>query len=335
MNGTAPVVLAERYALVVLLLALILFFGLYGPTGDTFGSMANMRSVLGNQSVVAVASLAATVPLIGGQFDVSIGAVVGMSSIIAASALEHGWPLMAAIALAVGLSGLIGLINGVLVAYVGVNSFIITLAAGTLIGGVISLYTDNRIIVSGIPTSLTDFGSANVLGLPWVTWIVLLIAAVLAFVIGWTVHGRRLTSVGASPAAARLVGIRVPSVVASSFVISSMLAGVAGVVLLSRTGTGNPQIGSGYTLAALSAAFLGATALKPGQFNVLGTLLGVLFVAVSVNGLTLAGAKSWVDPIFNGAALMIAVALSTVLGRMRARGQFEIHPTPQEEKSDD
>jgi ribose transport system permease protein len=330
MKTRASLAFAERYALVGLLLALVAFFALYGPTRDSFATTANMQSVLGNQSVVAIAALAAVVPLIGGQFDVSIGAVLGMASIVAASALEHGWPLVAAIALAIALAGVVGLINGVLVAYVGVNSFITTLAAGTLIGGLVSLYTSNTTIVSGIPTSLTDFGSAKLLGLPWVTWIVLLTAAVLAFVIGWTVHGRRLTSVGASPAAARLVGIRVPSVAASSFVISSMLAGVAGVILLSRTGTGNAQIGSGYTLAALSAAFLGATALKPGQFNVLGTLVGVLFVAVSVNGLTLAGAKDWVDPVFNGAALMIAVALSTTLGRMRARGQFESHHTLQE-----
>jgi ribose transport system permease protein len=117
-----------------------------------------------------------------------------------------------------------------------------------------------------------------------------------------------------------LVGIRVKAMVASSFVISSTLAGVAGVVLLSRTGSGSPQIGQGYTLAALSAAFLGATAFRPGRFNVPGTLLGVIFVAVSVNGLTLAGAHDWVEPVFTGAALMIAVTLSTILGRLRSGG---------------
>jgi ribose transport system permease protein len=325
---SVPVIaLAERFALVGLLALLVVFFSAYGPTSSTFFTTANIQSVLGNESVVAIAALAVVLPLIGGQFDVSVGAVVGLSSIVAASALSHGWPLAAAIAAAVAISAVVGLVNGLLVAYVGVNSFITTLAAGTLIGGLVSLYTNNETITQGIPTALTDFGTSNALGVPCVVWVVVVVAIVLAFLIGWTVHGRELTSVGASPPAARLVGIRVDAIIASSFVISSALAGVAGVVLLSRTGTGNPQIGSGYTLAALSAAFLGATALKPGQFNVPGTLVGVLFVAVSVNGLTLAGAKDWVDPVFNGAALMLAVALSTILGRMRASGSGNVHNT--------
>jgi ribose transport system permease protein len=319
-GGRVPAELAERYALVGLLLGLIAFFSLYGATGATFATSANLKSVLGNQSVVAIAALAAVVPLIGGQFDVSIGAVLGMSAVVSASALEHGWPLALAIVLAICVSSVVGLVNGVLVAYVGVNSFITTLAAGTLVGGLVALYTNNQTIVEGIPPAITDFGSADVLGLPWVVWVVVAIAAALAFVVGSTVHGRELTSVGANPAAARLVGIRVNAIVASSFVISSALAGIAGVVLVARTGTGNPQIGNGYTLAALSAAFLGATVLRPGQFNVWGTLVGVLFVAVSVNGFTLAGAKDWVDPVFDGAALMLAIALSTTLGRIRARG---------------
>jgi len=311
---------AERYALLVITALIIVYFSLDASTGSTFFTTANLRTVLGNEAVVATIALAAMVPLIAGEFDVSVGSVAGMSAIAAASAMEHGWPLVAAIAIAVLVSAIVGLVNGVLVAYVGVNSFITTLAAGTLVGGLVSLYTHDAPIIEGISTSLTEFGNANLLGVPWVAWVVALIAVVLAVLIGWTVFGRGMTSVGASKPAARLVGIRVNGVVASSFVISSTLAGVAGILLLARTGSGNPQVGEGYTLAALSAAFLGATAFRPGQFNVPGTVLGVIFVAVSVNGLTLAGASDWVEPVFTGAALMVAVALSTTLGRLRAAG---------------
>ncbi len=311
---------AERYALLTFTILIIVFFSVYSKTGDTFFSTANLRTVLGNEAVVAIAALAVMVPLVAGEFDISVGPVAGMSAIAAASAMSHGWPLGAAIVLAIAISAVVGLVNGVFVAYIGVNSFITTLAAGTLVGGLVSLYTHDATIIEGISTELTNFGTADLLGIPWVAWVVAIIAAVLAFVIGWTVYGRQLTSVGASQASARLVGIRVKAIVASSFVISSALAGAAGVVLLARTGSGSPQVGEGYTLAALSAAFLGATAFRPGQFNVAGTLLGVIFVAVSVNGLTLAGASDWVEPVFTGAALMIAVALSTTLGRLRASG---------------
>jgi ribose transport system permease protein len=123
-----------------------------------------------------------------------------------------------------------------------------------------------------------------------------------------------------SPGAARLVGLNVDRYVWSSFVVSGGLAGVAGILLLARSGIANPQAGPGFTLAALSAAFLGATAIRPGTFNVAGTLMGVLFVAVSVNGLVLSGAADWVEPTFNGAALLGAVALSAAIARRRAGG---------------
>lgn len=313
------VVAAERYTLLALIAIVIVIFSIYPKTSGTFLTVNNIRTVLGNDVVVAVAALAAIVPLIGGQFDISIGPVAGMSSIVAASAMSHGWLLLPAILLALAICAIVGIINGVLVAHVGVNSFITTLAAGTLIGGVVSLYTSDNVIITGISRKLTSFGSDNFLGMPWVVWIVIIIALALSFVLGWTVYGRQLSSIGASEAAARLVGIRVRRVVASSFVVSAVLAGIAGVLLLARTGAGNPQIGAGYTLDALSAAFLGATAFSPGRFNVPGTLAGVVFVALCVNGLTLAGASDWADPVFTGAALMIAVALSTTLQRVRGR----------------
>lgn len=313
---------AERYALVALLVGMLIFFSVYAPTEAVFPTSANAQSVLGNQAVVAIAALAAVVPLVGGQFDVSVGAVLGLSAIVAASALSDGAPFVVAVVIAFAVCAVVGLVNGIMVAYVGVNSFIVTLAAGTLVGGLVSLYTGNATIIEGIPIELTDFGSTQRLGLPLVVWLVLAIAVLVGAVLARTAYGRRLTAVGVNQDAARLVGIDVRSVVTLSFVTSSVLAAAAGIVLLSRTGTGNPQVGDGYTLAALSAAFLGATTIRPGRFNVAGTLVGVLFVAVSVNGLVLAGAEGWVDPVFNGAALMAALALSTLLGRVSgsARG---------------
>ena len=308
----------ERYALVVLLALLIAFFAIWPTTSATFLTVANIRNVAANEVVIAIAALAALIPLVGGQFDVSIGAVLGMVSVaIAALTTRAGLPLGIAIVVGVAMGAAVGVLNGFIVAYLRTSSFIITLGMATLIGGLVSLYTKDQVIL-GVPHQLVDFGTLNWLGVPRVVWLLLVVALLIAYALRHTVYGRELLSVGANPRAARLVGIRVPMVVLVSFVLAGALAGVAGVVELARTGSGNPQIGSGDTLSALAAAFLGATTIHPGRFNVPGTIVGVFFVAVSVNGLTLAGAADWVDPLFNGTAVVVAVAISTVLAHRRA-----------------
>lgn len=309
----------EKYALLVLFVMLCIFFSLYGPTAGTFSTGANIRNVLGNEAVIAVAALASIVPLTCGQFDLSVGAVIGLSSIVTAStAATHGLPVPVAVLCGVLAGALIGLLNGWLVAYRGVNPLIATLGSSTLVAGLVSYYTEDQVISLGIPKGLTDLGSGQWLGIPRTVYALAVVAVTVYYVLRHTPYGRYLASVGSSPGSARLVGLRVERFILSSFIVSGALSGVAGALLLARAGTANPQVGPGFTLAALSAAFLGATAIRPGTFNVLGTLLGVLFVAVSVNGLVLAGAADWVEPTFNGTALLVAVALSTAIARRRA-----------------
>ena len=307
----------ERYALVVLLGVLIAFFALLPSTADAFLTVANIRNVAANEVVIAIAALAALLPLIGGQFDVSVGAVLGMVSVAVAALITRGGvPLALAVPIGVAMGAAVGAVNGYVVAYLRTSSFVITLGTATLVGGLVSLYTKDQVIL-GIPQSMVDFGTLNWLGVPRVVWLLAVVALAIAYLLRHTVYGRQLLSVGANPSSARLVGIRVPLVAMLSFVAAGALAGIAGVVELARTGSGNPQVGPGYTLSALAAAFLGSTTIRPGRFNVPGTIVGVFFVAVSVNGLTLAGAADWVDPVFNGAAVVIAVAVSTVLAHRR------------------
>jgi ribose transport system permease protein len=198
-----------------------------------------------------------------------------MAQIAVASAMAHGVPLTGAIAIALACALVVGAVNGWLVACLGVNSFIITLATATLVGGLVSLYTHDQVILQGVSQHLIDFGSGNLLGVPRVAWLVALVALLVAYGLGWTLQGRRLVSVGSNVRAARLVGMPVNRIMLASFVVAALLAGIAGALQVARTGTGNPQIGNAYTLAALSAAFLGASTIRPGRFNVVGTLVGV------------------------------------------------------------
>jgi ribose transport system permease protein len=135
----------------------------------------------------------------------------------------------------------------------------------------------------------------------------------------YTIVGRQLVFVGSNAEAARLVGYNTRRLLFASYIGSAAMASLAGVVLLARSGVGDPSAGPDYTLDALAAAFLGATAIAPGRFNVIGTVVGVFFVAVAVDGLTLLGAAAWVQPVFNGGAVIIAVTAAVVLRRRSGR----------------
>lgn len=310
--------LAENNALLGLLILIGAFFALLPKSRDVFLSPENVAVLLGNQATVALLALAAIIPLISGYFDFSVGANAALSTVITAGMMSfHHLNAMVAILIAVTISSLIGLVNGILVTRFGLNAFVTTLGMATLLGGVIQWYTGGQTILKDISVKLINFGSINIAGIPQVVYVVLVVAAILWYVLTHTPFGRSLYAIGANPRAARLVGVRSDRYVAISFVMAGAIAGLTGVIQLARVGSATADSGNTLLFPALAAAFLGATAVRPGFFNVVGTLIGVLFVSVAVSGLTLAGADAWVSPVFNGAALLVAVGLSSWLGRHR------------------
>jgi ribose transport system permease protein len=317
-SRTKLVVYIERYALVVALLGLIVLFSVLPATSETFLTGVNIRNVLATQAVVSIAAIAVLIPLVCAQFDISVGSLLGLAAYAVGAALQkHGFPLVPGIALGIVICALIGVLNGWLVAYVRANSIIITLGMATLATGLVSLYSKDATLV-GVPDAMSSFASGMTLGIPRPTWVLVVVALAVWYVLRFTVYGRQLLMIGSSERAAELVGVRTKRVVFAAFVLSATIAGIAGALALARSGSASPAVGPGYTLPAVAAVFLGSTTIRPGQFNVPGTIVGVFFVAVSVNGLTLAGTASWVDPVFNGAAVVIAVAASTMLLNRRA-----------------
>jgi ribose transport system permease protein len=222
------------------------------------------------------------------------------------------------VALAVACGALVGVANGNTVARLGVNSLIVTLGTSGVLLGIVEWYTGSQSITTGISPRLFEFGSRNTLGIPDVVWLLAVAAAIVYYILEHTPYGRYLTSIGSNARAARLVGLRVDRLKFSVFVLSGALAGVAGVLLVAKNGSASPQAGSVTdTLQALAAVYLGATSIRPGRFNVLGAMLAVYFIGFSVSGLAIAGVQSWVSQVFSGAALFIAVVVSTVIGRRR------------------
>ena len=306
----------ERYALVLIFVVVVIAFSAMEP--DSFATWQNVKNILGNQSVLAIVALAAILPLIGGQFDLSVGSTVGISSIATAAGLSRfDLPLVIAVVVGVGLGALIGLVNGFVVAKIGVNALITTLGTAAVIAGVTSWYTEGQSITARIPRALTDLGSGVLFGLPRPIYVLAGAGVAVWYVVSHTPFGRYLQSVGSNVTSARLVGLQVDRVVIWSFVLAGALAGVAGVLHVGRAGGGNPQVGPNFMLPALSAAFLGATTIRPGRYNVPGTIVGVFFVAASVTGLSLVGVPYFIEPVFTGVALVTAVAASTLLARHR------------------
>lgn len=309
----------DRYGLPLLLLAACCAFAVLHP--DTFPTSANWRFVSSSVAVVGVAALAFMLPLTAGEFDLSVGSIALASSIVAAAAMsEHGLPLALAVVLAIGAGAIAGLVNGLIVARAHVNSLIATLGMATVLGGLVLWYTDGLTIASGISERLTSLGVDAVVGVPLLVVCLALVAVLVAWLLDLTPYGRYLRAVGASREAARLAGVDVRRTVEASFVASGAVAGIAGVLLLAQNGNGNPQAGGiAFLLPAVTATFLGATTIRPGRFNVLGTITGLLFVAVVVNGLSLSGVDPWVEQVFTGSALIVAVALSEAVLRRRGR----------------
>lgn len=224
-------------------------------------------------------------------------------------------PLVAA--LCAGLA--VGLANGIAVTYLQMNAFVSTLAVATLLGGFIQWYTAGQAISNHIAPSLVAFGSGTWAAVPQPIVVVAVVAVLAWYLLSHTPFGRALYAVGENGRAAKLVGIPTRRYTLLSFVGAGTVASIAGVVLTARTAGATADNGTTMLFPALAAVFLGATAIRPGRFNVWGTVFGVTLVAISVSGLTLAGAADWVEPVFNGSALAVAVGLSSYL-RRRALG---------------
>jgi ribose transport system permease protein len=299
-------------------IAIIVVFSFWAP--DTFPTWATVKSVLNQNAIAGLIALALVVPLSARMFDLSVGNAMGFCNIVVAWLLiNKGMAMGPAIALTI-LAGLaIGLFNALVVVGARIDSFIGTLATGSLIAAATSLIDNDQAIIG--PALSGNFGkiaTSDVAGIQLPVFLMLVVAIALWFMQGYTVVGRRIYATGFNESGAKLAGIRTRRLQFGSLVVSGLVAGIAGVLLASQVSSGSPDIGPPYLLDAFAAAFLGATQFG-GRFNAWGTVLAVLLLGTGKTGLVLVGAKPWAQSMFSGVVLLAALALTNLERTLEAR----------------
>lgn len=297
------------YGLPLLGLLLIALFSLLLP--DTFPTVFNVRSIMSDKAIVALLALSAMIPMIAGRIDLTIGYGIVLWHVLAISLQTvYGlpWPVAVLIVLCCGL--LAGFVNGLLVEIAQIDSFIATLGTGTVLYALALWHTDGRQVVGALPPGFLQINGVFLLGLPITAFYVLALSVVLWLMMERLPLGRQLYAIGASPKAAALNGIPVRKYVMGAFLASGFLTACTGVILASKLRIGQAGVGLEYLLPALVGAFLGSTTIKPGRVNVWGTVVAVLVLAVGISGIQQLGGKFYVEPLFNGGMLIIAIALA-------------------------
>ncbi|RUM08713.1 ABC transporter permease [Rhizobium chutanense] len=304
------------YGLVILTVGLIVLFSILLP--DTFPTVLNVRSIVSDKAIIALLSLAAMIPMASGRIDLTVGYGIVLWHILAISlqtAYGLPWPVAVLIVLALGV--LTGFINGLLVEVAKIDSFIATLGTGTVLYALALWHTGGRQVVGVLPEGFYALNGTMLFGLPITGFYVLLIAICMWIVLEYLPIGRYLYAIGANPKAAALNGIPVRKFVIGAFVTSGLLAALTGVLLASKLRIGQASVGLEYLLPALVGAFLGSTTIKPGRVNVWGTLIGVIILAVGISGIQQFGGSFFVEPLFNGVTLLIAIGIAGYAQRKR------------------
>ncbi|MEO5920368.1 MAG: ABC transporter permease [Pseudolysinimonas sp.] len=303
----------------VIALLLIIAVGAF-TSGDRFLDVNNALTIIRYASVIGVISLGMTFVITAGGIDLSVGSVMGLATVVAtlsgvqAAADSSTWLLMVLVALAVGAAA--GFVNGVVIAYGRVVPFMATLAMLVAARGLAELLSDKHTQII-IVLDYLQFFRGDLLGIDWLIWIFAIAALVAWFLLSRTTFGRRTVALGGNFEASRLAGLKVKRHTVMLYVLAGLAAGIAGVMMLGRTGVGTSTHGTLYELDAIAAVVVGGTLLIGGRGTIMGTVLGVLIFSTLTNVFTQNNLSTSVQQVTKGAIIVVAVLLQQ---RFAARG---------------
>ena len=279
-------------------------------------SGTNVVNVMNQVSILAVVTVGASIVIFTGGFDLSAGAIVALSGVIGALVVEETGSVAQAVAAGIGVGLLVGLINGLFVGYLGVSPLIVTLGALNVCRGLALLMSGGAPIYS-FPFSFTAFGTSRFLDMPVLAWIAFGLFALVALMLRFTPLGLYIFAVGGNPRAAKISGVNVPAIRMLAFAISGACCGLAGMLLASRTGGGEPAAGFAYELEAIAAVILGGAALSGGEGRLWRSLMGIVMLAALGNGLNIVG----IHPHWKGVAIGAILVIAASLDAVKRRGQ--------------
>ena len=306
------------YALALLIAVLAVVAALTGRPG--YLSAVNLTNIVYQSALIGIMAVAMTVVLITGNFDLSVASVAALAAAVQISLVDSAgfWPALLA---ALTVAALVGLLNGVMVQFVGINAFIVTLGTLTAVRGLVLIVTNGRSLMVQDPQSLatmTAFESGRLGSIPYPVFYLAAFTLIVWFILGFTVQGRRIYAVGGNAEAARLSGINVTAYKLGAFVLSSLAAGFAGVLFGCRFGAINPTAMQGDELTVIAAAILGGTSLYGGAGSVVKTLAGALLLFTLTNGFNILDLGANYQGLIEGAVLVVAAAIYTLGGKARA-----------------
>ena len=305
----------KKYAIIGVLLIIVTFFTI---VSNNFLTTQNLLNVARQVAMLGISAVGMTFVILTSGIDLSVGSVMAITNITCSMMMvQAGFPIFPAVILTLIVAALIGLINGLLVSYVRVPALITTLSMMTILRGLSFVLCDGM-PVWGLPESFKKLGQGYLGPIP-----IPVILMVIIFIIGWvflnrTKIGRYIYGLGGNKEAVRLSGVNVQRVQTLVFVLSSLLTGFAGIIMLSRINTGQPKIGTGYEMDVITAVVLGGISIMGGEGSLFGVFIGVLITGVLSNGMILIDVSEYYQQITKGLVLLLAVVFDTLAKRRRA-----------------
>jgi ribose transport system permease protein/L-arabinose transport system permease protein len=298
----------HNLSLIIALAALLLIFGTI--RSDVFFSSRNLLNIGMGVAILGVLAISQTTVIVSGGLDISVGSIVGLTTVATAMTIQGTESAGLGLAAGIVLGAAAGLMNGILITYGRINAVIVTLGTMAIFRGIAFILSDGQSI-SIFDNTFRWIGVGRVLGLPVPIWILIVVAIAFWVFLHRSIPGRNLYAIGGNPVVARLSGMNLNAYRVSMYVLSGAVAGIAGILLAARTGSGQPISGSqGLELEAITAAFLGGCAMQGGKGTVVGALLGVAIIGVLNNGMILTAVPTFYQMLAKGTLLILAVLLA-------------------------